>query len=39
MAFKRRSMSGKKSRKNFRKKARVHKKNVTRPVFRGGIRL
>lgn len=37
---KRRKMSRKSSRKLFRRGAtRVHKKNLARPIMRGGIRL
>lgn len=35
----RRKMSGKASRRSFRKGARVHKKNTRRSPMRGGIRL
>jgi len=39
MAFKRRKLSSKASRKNFRRGAGTHKKNVSKTPMRGGIRL
>lgn len=39
MAFKRRKLSGKANRKNFRRGAKVHGKNMRKSPMRGGIRL